>query len=80
MSGRGSRGSRDEGPGVSAGPSRPFHGNAKAQELMCAINELEDSIVATHGSPFFHRESQVDYIMTLPTEQGWEVLQAMRRR
>ena len=78
MSGRGSRGSRDEGPGVSAGPSRPFHGNAKAQELMCAINELEDSIVATHGSPFFHRESRVDYIMTLPTEQGWEGLRAMR--
>ena len=79
MSGRGSSGSRDEGPGVSAGPSRPFHGNAKAQEFMCAINELEDSIVAMHGSPFFHQESRVDIIMTLPTEQGWEVLRAMRQ-
>ena len=101
MSGRGSRGSRDEGPGVSAGPSRPFHGNArgsrnegggvsagpsrpfhgnaKAQELMCAINDLEDSIVATHGSMFFHRGLRVDYIMAFPNEQGWEVLRAMRQ-
>ena len=79
MSSRGSRGSRDEGPGVSAGPSRPFHGNAEAQELMCAINDLEDSIVATRGSPFFHQEARMDYIMTLPTEEGWKVLQAMKQ-
>ena len=79
MSARGSGGSGDEGPDVSAGPSKPFHGNAQAQTLMRAINALEDDIVATHGSPFFHRASMLGYIMTLPTEQGWKVLRAMRQ-
>ena len=45
---------------------------------MAAINELEFSIVDMREEPFFHRDSRKDYIMTLPTAQGWEVLKAMR--
>ena len=68
-----------KGPAFPQAPSRPFHGNAEAQDLMRAINDLNDSMVATHGAPFFHREPRKDYIMTLPTAEGWKVLQAMGR-
>ena len=73
-----------EGDSVSAAPSSPrtlHKGDADAQALMAAINKLEAHIRNIHQSVpnFFERDTRKKYIMTLPTAQGWEVLNALEQ-
>ena len=71
-----------EGHGVSARPSKlpnkPHHGNPEAQALSAALNKLDNLTENIHGHQFFLRDLRRSYIMTLPTAQGWEVLEALK--
>ena len=73
---------RHEGHGVSARPSKPpeilHHGDPEAQALSAALNKLDNIITEVYGQHFFFRDERWIYIMTLPTAQGREVLEALK--